>query len=1379
MKAKSILFFLFLHTCCFLKAQTWDGSTSTEWNTPANWNTNAVPTVTGAVTIPNTVNKPVLPANITIASLNMSAGSALNFNGFSLSVTGLISFSGATLNNTNAATDIAITVNSAGGGGSNYLGGNIFNDHTTINFNGTGTSYEGYLSGNTYNNNTTININGTGRLYTSYNQKSTFNGNLVVNRTVAGITDLFNNGFNGITGNFSYMNNAGGDNQINNSNILSGAITGTINITTGGAGNPQFLMRRIKNLTSGGVISVQNSGYSVIENDTLNLASLTVNGFSGSNGDEMTKNVITGNVVFSEAATNTGAVFVGGNIINGNTHLGTNAAIVWYEGYLGSDTYNGNTSFNLNGTGRFYSSYNQKSTFNGNLIVNRTGVGITDLFNAGFNGIAGNFSYTNNAGGDNLINNSNIFSGAITGTVNITTSGTGNPQFLMRRIKNLTTGGTISVQNSGYVVVENDTLTLASLTVNGFTGAIGDEMSKNVITGDVVFSEAATNTGAVYVGGNIINGNTTLGTNAAVTWYEGYLASDTYNGNTSFNLNGTGRFYSSYNQKSGFNGNLTVIRTAAGITDLFNAGFSSLTGNFSYTNNAGGDNLINNSNTLSGAINGTVNITASGAGNPQFLLRRIKNLTTGGTISVQNSGYTVFENDTLTLASLTVNGFTGSNGDELSKNVITGNVVFADAATNTGSVYIGQNKINGNTTLTSNASLLWYEGYLGSDYFEGNVTFNRMTPASTFYIAYNDTVYINQNFVFNSTNGFDINSAIQFTGDNNAIIEQLGTQPIIIPRLIIKKTGNGHLTLNDSVTVTSTANFTSGIIYSSTGKELIFPNGVGYNGASATSHVVGPVTKIGSDAFVFPVGSPTTLNTVAMSAPVGAASRFKAAYRYQNPSSDGYNTSLKAGSFGAASISKAGFWELERQTGVTNVNLTFGFGTNPYEDYSSLANLKVAFWSGAQWDDKGNGGTTGTAASGTITHSGGLTTYGIFTLAGVTPTYFYVYGTPGPGPDGTPVKLGGKGGWPPYSTKQLPDGNYSPDSIFLVPNGTSASFKLRDTYGVEKDDTTITVAAAPVNYISANGNGAINFTGWRHFVYMKTAGDQIIGAIRDNNLTLGNTVMSAYFSSSNVATAPNGNLYLKRSFKITSEFAPAGTRRVRFYILKTEFSNLQAADPTSFPNGINSITITKYTGPQEDSLFNPIPGGNSEIIPASDITIVDLGTMYSLDINVSGFSGFYIGGINTNLNLCPGSTISAPSNITGSSYQWQVSTGGAYSNLSNTGIYSGVTTKTLKLTNAPSTLYGNTYRCLVNGVSYSQVYMLKFNVLWQGNVSTRWENTANWSCGVLPDANTDVMVNPGKLNYPQVGSNSSIRSLKAAPGTSVTIKTGFNLTITK
>ncbi|HRE62856.1 MAG TPA: hypothetical protein PKU77_03660, partial [Ferruginibacter sp.] len=60
-----------------------------------------------------------------------------------------------------------------------------------------------------------------------------------------------------------------------------------------------------------------------------------------------------------------------------------------------------------------------------------------------------------------------------------------------------------------------------------------------------------------------------------------------------------------------------------------------------------------------------------------------------------------------------------------------------------------------------------------------------------------------------------------------------------------------------------------------------------------------------------------------------------------------------------------------------------------------------------------------------------------------------------------------------------------------------------------------------------------------------------------------------------------------------------------------------------------------------------------------------------------------------------------------------------------------------------------------------------------------WENSANWSCGILPDANTDVLINAGKANYPQVGINTAVRTLKIATGGNTTVKTGFNLTIVK
>lgn len=1363
----------------FVQAQTWTGTVNSNWNTAGNWSTNAVPIATGTVSIPNTANKPALAGNTTIASLNMSAGSELNFNGFSLTVNGTANIAGATLSNSNGATDIVMTISAAGGGGTNYIGGSSFTDHATLSFNGSATTYEAYAAGNTYSGNSTFNLGGTGTFYSGYSQKSSFGGNHIVNRTVAGTSELFSTGVQLVNGNFSYTNSAGGSTAINGGGAASGTITGTVNVVANGAGNPAFTMRRIKNGTTGGTISVQNSGPVDVGGDTLLLAAMNISGFTGAGSDNLRDNFITGNVTFSEAGTNTGTVYTGNNTFSGTTVVGTAGINTWYEGYQQGNVYNGNTTFNLQGAGIFNSSYSQKCSFGGNLTVTKSvNAGSINLFETGFNYINGNFSFSNTAGGASSINGNGSQSGAITGTVNITANGSGNPTFYLNKLKNNTGGGTINVQNCGAVQILNDTLLFNSMTIEGFTGNSSDYFQNNLLTGNVIFSEAAANGGTVYVGNNSINGNTTLTVSSGTTWYESYQLPCVYNGNTNFTINGTGTFNSSYNAKSSFGGNLTVLRTAAGTTQLLENGFGALTGNFSYTNAAGGGSYINSNNNYNPPISGTVNINVSGPGNPPFVMYKVKNLTGGGSVSIQNSGSVSLQFDTLTILSLNATGFTGNAADELRNNLITGSVIFNEAANNGGTVYVGNNTINGNSTMSANSTTTWYECYLGSNTYNGDVTFNR-TGTGAMNLSYSDTMYAHKNFTLNSTAGIDINYGVELRGEENGSIEQLGTQPITIPRFIMNKTGSAAITLNDSVTVNTAAVFTRGNVYTSTGKELIFPNNINHTGASDISHVIGPVIKTGTQAFTFPVGGPNTLNTVAMSAPVGTGSRFRASYKNQNPTSDGYNTSLKAGSFGTAAISQAGYWDVQRLTGSTNVTLTLGFNSNPYEQYSNLANLKVAHWNGAQWDDHGNGGTTGNAAAGTVVNSTPITSFSPFTIAGAISTYHYVYGTPGPGPDGTPVKFTGTGGYPPYNTRQLPSGTYSADSVYLIPNGSSAGFKLRDAYNVEKNDTSVTVVAAPTTYISANGNGTVNFRGWRHFVYLRNGSNQIIGAVRDNNLTLGNVTMTAYFSTANVATAPNGNVYGKRSFKITSQLAPVGTKRVRFYISKTEYNNLAAADPASFPNGINSLTITKYNGPQEDSLFNPIPGGNSSIIPNSDITIVDMGTMYSLDIDVTGFSGFYIGGNQSNLSVCAGSTIAIPSNVNGTTYQWQVNTGSGFTNITNNAVYGGATTKTLTLTNLPSSYYGYQYRAFVNGSSYSQVYTAKFTATWEGTANNVWENPANWSCGILPDANTDVLINAGKPNYPQLGANTSVRTVRIASGATATIKTGFNLTITK
>jgi hypothetical protein len=146
--------------------------------------------------------------------------------------------------------------------------------------------------------------------------------------------------------------------------------------------------------------------------------------------------------------------------------------------------------------------------------------------------------------------------------------------------------------------------------------------------------------------------------------------------------------------------------------------------------------------------------------------------------------------------------------------------------------------------------------------------------------------------------------------------------------------------------------------------------------------------------------------------------------------------------------------------------------------------------------------------------------------------------------------------------------------------------------------------------------------------------------------------------------------------------------------------------------------------------------------------------------------------------VCPESYQVLTSNITGTSYQWQVNTGSGFVNLANSATYSGATARQLFISNLASSAYGYQYRCLVNGATPSNVLTLKFTNYWMGYSNNAWENPSNWSCGRVPDANTDVVIQ-GSTNNPMVSSNAVCRSTTVATGASITVKTGFQLTITK
>lgn len=144
--------------------------------------------------------------------------------------------------------------------------------------------------------------------------------------------------------------------------------------------------------------------------------------------------------------------------------------------------------------------------------------------------------------------------------------------------------------------------------------------------------------------------------------------------------------------------------------------------------------------------------------------------------------------------------------------------------------------------------------------------------------------------------------------------------------------------------------------------------------------------------------------------------------------------------------------------------------------------------------------------------------------------------------------------------------------------------------------------------------------------------------------------------------------------------------------------------------------------------------------------------------------------------LCPPSaTDSIQSSLTGTTYQWQVSTDSVtYSDLVPGTHYSGTNTRQLKLLNVPSSFTSYRYRCLVDGSADDTIYRLRFVNEWTGAVNSNWSNAANWRCGTIPNADTDVVITSGNV---VVDVNTTVQSLTVvSPGT-VTVQSGVTLTI--
>lgn len=192
----------------------------------------------------------------------------------------------------------------------------------------------------------------------------------------------------------------------------------------------------------------------------------------------------------------------------------------------------------------------------------------------------------------------------------------------------------------------------------------------------------------------------------------------------------------------------------------------------------------------------------------------------------------------------------------------------------------------------------------------------------------------------------------------------------------------------------------------------------------------------------------------------------------------------------------------------------------------------------------------------------------------------------------------------------------------------------------------------------------------------------------------------------------------------------------------------------------------------------------NDIIHVADGSFVAVGYGQSADFDVSENNGerdIWVFKLAFDKKVCPKSNavFTAKNSIPFAKYQWQVDMGEGYKNITNDIHYAGANQDTLIASNIPSEWYGHKYQCVIrvgDNATITTPVTLKFSNAWIGTAGANWEDVANWSCGSVPDENTDVIVTSGTV---EINSNVVCRSITIKPTATVKVNAGYSLTVTK
>lgn len=814
-----------------------------------------------------------------------------------------------------------------------------------------GASDNAGTGGNTFNSTASLVNSGSGYLLTANTTPDIFNGNLTVTNTGSNIIYLAHNvAGNQFNGNITFNSTLGSAGVYFSNNATGSSTLGNgASLLVGGLGFSSGELR-FRRFTQTGT-----AAQTLLLTGTALLRIGPTSTFNGNLDFRAPQFALDGaiynGITYLEKTGAANNDSNGGNTFNGLTTI-ANSGSGWFRFALNAlDTFNGDLTLTNTGSSTIRMADNiPGTTFNGNIIVNST--------------FGGGIYFSESGGGTATL--------AAGRTISVGGLGFSLGELRLRRFTQ--TGGTS--QN----LLLTGTAALYLGPTIAFDGAVDFRAPQLLINGGV-FNSAAflEKTGANYNQGS---GNTTFqGTTTIQNSSTGQLRTNggnTFNGVTTLINSGSNDLLLELTTASVYNNTVTMTNTGSSYIRPAYIGSNTFNGDIivNSTNGTGIYFCENAAGSATLASGRTISVGGTGFIAGELRLQRFtqfgvtaQNLILTGSATLRTGPSAIWNGAmSATAPALFLDGanFNGTNS------------FIKTGASTDGSV--GGNVFTGASTFSNSGTGIFRLGNASVDEFIGNVTFNQ--ASGTIQPAYNSASNFYNNVTVDGPTTITFganNGTIVLTGGAFQSIIKSGTASPVFRRFTINKSA-GFAILGTDATITTNATFTNGVLITSASNYLNFADNATSTGGSNASHIDGPIRKTGNDAFSFPTGDGGIFRPISISAPTNTAHFFTAEYfKAVHPFGDAstYPT-------GIVTVSSCEYWMLDRNPAVggSNVSVTLSWNTpdctGPY--ITNPANLRVVRWNGAAWVNHGNGGTTGTAANGTVISAGVITSFSPITL---------------------------------------------------------------------------------------------------------------------------------------------------------------------------------------------------------------------------------------------------------------------------------------------------------------------------------------------------------------------------------------------------------------